>query len=113
MTAKRAAIEAKIRKAKAAYIQTKPQRCEGCGATDRILDLSHVISVNDCINDGRIAVELAWSPENLTIECRECHHITESKNPDSVVAKMLKRNWQKQRAVYEKYAPWMLEKLEL
>jgi hypothetical protein len=53
--------------------------CEekGCGRSDGYIDCSHDKSVNDCQREGMS--ELAYDKNNITIRCRDCHIIWDSK----------------------------------
>ncbi len=76
----KANIDANIRVAKSVFIaeNTDKQYCWACGTTCEKLSCSHIISVNRCQNDGR--TEIAWSIENLQLECIPCHLQTETRN---------------------------------
>lgn len=73
-------IDGQIRKAKTAFARQRERDgimyCESCGTTNERLDCSHIISVNDCQNDGRC--EVAYDVDNMQRECRGCHMETES-----------------------------------
>ena len=49
--------------------------CWECGTTSSILDISHIVSVNDCQNNGR--AEQAFNPLNFEYLCRPCHRLWE------------------------------------
>ena len=72
-------IDGLIRKAKKAFCDMKDDEgimyCEACGTTSERLTCSHIISVNDCQNDGRC--EVAFDVDNLQRECLTCHAQTE------------------------------------
>lgn len=72
----KATIDKKVREAKEKVIASQLEEhgynyCVVCGKSGARLDCSHVIGVYDCEKRGM--VELAWSPENIEILCRECH----------------------------------------
>lgn len=73
-------IDGQIRKAKKVFIEQKEDEgivyCESCGATNKRLSCSHIISVDQCQKDGRS--EFAFDVENLQLECVPgCHEETE------------------------------------
>lgn len=45
--------------------------CEACGRYHFLMDVSHIVSVDDCQKQGKS--EQAWNPENFELLCRECH----------------------------------------
>jgi len=49
--------------------------CWSCGSSQERLSCSHIISVNNCQNDGRC--EVAYLKDNLQLECLSCHAETE------------------------------------
>ena len=65
--------KAKTQKRKDQYLAHGFNFCEECGINDRssIIDVSHVISTDECQKSGRS--ELAWDLDNLTMLCRRCH----------------------------------------
>ncbi len=75
-------IDGQIRKAKQEFLKQCEHSdiayCQACGASNKRLSCSHIISVNDCQNDGRS--EIAFDVENLQLECygeNGCHEETE------------------------------------
>ena len=72
-------IDGQIRKAKKELtdqaIEDGMQYCWSCGRTNERLSCSHIISVNDCQNDGRS--EQAYNVDNIQLECLICHAETE------------------------------------
>jgi hypothetical protein len=72
-------IDHKVRETKAVFVSDAIDEgrnyCWSCGRTDTRLSCSHIISVNDCQNDGR--ADKAWDYDNLQLECLECHAETE------------------------------------
>lgn len=76
----KANIDANIRVAKSVFVSENLDRqyCWACGSTQARLTCSHIISVNQCQNDGR--AEIAWCRENLAMECISCHLQTETRN---------------------------------
>jgi site-specific DNA-methyltransferase (adenine-specific) len=68
-------IDHKVRETKAVFVSDAIDEgrnyCWSCGRTDTRLSCSHIISVNDCQNDGR--ADKAWDYDNLQLECLECH----------------------------------------
>lgn len=74
-------IDGQIRQAKKAFTEQRDNEgimyCEACGATNVRLTCSHIVSVNDCQNDGM--AEFAFDVDNLQRECIEngCHAETE------------------------------------
>jgi hypothetical protein len=74
-------IDANIRIAKQMFgLDNEDKKyCWACGRGDRHISCSHIISVNNCQNDGM--VEYAWDKANLQYECVEkCHLETEIRN---------------------------------
>ncbi len=75
-------IDTNIRVAKSLFVQDAidegKQYCWACGKTWERLSCSHIISVNDCQNDGKC--EGAWDKANLQLECLKCHAETENRN---------------------------------
>lgn len=119
MTPKRQAIERKINQAKRNYVAERGNVCEACGLRGGRLGVSHIISVNECLNDPRYPEELAWSEENLTLECHDriiggysCHTITEAKSGEGLGRKLEQLNLQKKMRIYEKYMPWLYDVLK-
>jgi len=51
--------------------------CWACGHTGVHLSASHIISVNNCQNDGM--TEWAWREDNLELVCHTCHIQTETR----------------------------------
>jgi hypothetical protein len=78
----KANIDANIRVAKSLFISDAidegKQYCWACGTTNERLSCSHIISVNECQNDGKC--EVAWFAGNLQLECIPCHRETENRN---------------------------------
>ena len=73
-------IDNRIRQAKATFKALKESEginyCEGCGTNQDRIDCSHIVSVNDCQNDGM--AEFAFDIRNLSFDCRsKCHPETE------------------------------------
>ena len=117
-TKKRAAIERKIRAAKAEYVFERAPVCESCGRSGGMLGVSHIISVADCISDDRYPIELAWHDSNLALECHDnyklgycCHTITEAKKGNGLKMKLQQNNLEKKMAIYKKYMPWLYDEL--
>lgn len=75
-------INNKVTLAKAEKLETMEYPyCETCKqSTNTKLDMSHLISVNECKINPDIPLELAWFVPNIIIECRKCHNITESQS---------------------------------
>jgi 5-methylcytosine-specific restriction endonuclease McrA len=72
-------IDLNVRLAKCEFISNKwdHRYCETCGITHGILDVSHIVSVDDCQKQGKS--EQAWNPQNFELLCRDCHTKFESK----------------------------------
>jgi hypothetical protein len=72
-------IDGLIRRAKLALTLQREldgiMYCEACGDTSGRLTCSHIISVNNCQNDGR--TEHAFNVDNMQRECLGCHAETE------------------------------------
>ena len=77
-------IDGQIRKTKKQFVDDAKDEgkeyCWACGTTNDRLTCSHIISVNDCQNDGR--TEIAYLYDNLQLECisNGCHMETETGN---------------------------------
>lgn len=75
-------IDFRIKKAKKQFTDQAKEDgksyCWSCGTTRDQLSCSHIISVNQCQNDGR--AEMAYDVRNLQLECIPCHKETESRN---------------------------------
>jgi len=75
----KANIDANIRVAKSLFVSDALDEgrnyCWACGTTQERLSCSHIISVNQCQNDGK--PEVAWEQDNLQLECLKCHAETE------------------------------------
>ena len=75
---KKSIIDTRIRSAKKKLISDNHHHnCQGCGSSSDILDCSHTLSVNDCQNRGMS--EQSYNVANLSLDCRDCHRIWESK----------------------------------
>lgn len=73
-------IDGNIRVAKSEFVSENldSQYCWACGRTDVRLDISHIVSVNRCQNDGM--ADVAWDKKNFQFECRnKCHLETETR----------------------------------
>lgn len=114
MTDKRSRIERKINAAKKRFKQSLPNlnRCQSCGSTNDACGVSHIISVNDCLNDSRFPEFLAYDESNFIYEChtgRNCHSITESKKESSFSRKKEQLTFNKAMAIYKAYYPGFYE----
>lgn len=117
---KRAEIEKKIREAKAEYKFEHPAVCESCGKSGTFLGISHIISVNDCLNSAQIPEELAYDDRNMTLECHgggafgsvlSCHLITETKKETSYHLKLKQNNLNKKLRLYKQYRRYLYDDL--
>lgn len=72
-------IDGQIRKAKKEFTNQRDSDgimyCEACGDPGKRLSVSHIVSVNDCQNDGM--AEYAFDVDNMQRECLDCHSETE------------------------------------
>lgn len=75
----KANVDVNIRVAKSEFIAANldKQYCWACGTTQSKLSISHIISVNQCQNDGMCNV--TWEKDNFQLECISCHNETESR----------------------------------
>lgn len=69
-------IDAKVKEAKQALVDSVEHYCHASGRTDERLDCSHIISVKRCQEMGKS--ELAWDVNNLQLEGRTAHNQWES-----------------------------------
>ncbi len=69
-------IDARVKEAKQALVDSVEHYCHATGRTDERLDCSHIISVKRCQEIGKS--ELAWDVNNLQLEGRTAHHHWES-----------------------------------
>jgi len=74
-------IDRRIREAKAEIYNDRLHPCEATGQSPSVepIDMSHVISVNDCQRLGKS--DLAWSQDNIYLECRSAHRDWEDMHP--------------------------------
>lgn len=70
-------IDRKVRKAKAQVLEDQKTEygynfCQQCARSSGTrFDCAHTFSVDKCQKERM--VEVAWSPKNIRILCRECH----------------------------------------
>lgn len=135
MRPERAKIERRMVRAKKNYRASlaNAYRCESCGRQTVYVGVSHIISVDDCLNDPQLqklidqvahpeiktGADLACHPMNFTLECHDlgneqnCHRITEASKPTSYQRKVRQMNLAKKLAVYKLFRPWLYEELIL
>lgn len=92
---KKSVIDNRIRKAKEEYISNfiaihGYTYCERSKRSDLTLDVSHIISVDQCQKTGR--AELAYHPDNMELLCRDEHRKIEDWSHQQ------RENWFKARA---------------
>jgi len=78
-------IDYRIKKAKhefAVNAEIEAPYCWACERPSAHLTISHIISVNNCQNDGM--TEWAWNKDNFQLECTDykCHEQTEIRKFD-------------------------------
>lgn len=70
---KKSTIDSNVKKAKRqkSLDSMYTPYCERCGANSDGLDMSHIVSVDECQKSGRS--EIAWDVLNIELLCRPCH----------------------------------------
>ena len=70
-------INSRVTDAKRMFSQDNYDNCYcfECGTNSSIIDISHIVSVNDCQNNGK--AEQSYNTENFEYLCRSCHRLWE------------------------------------
>ena len=75
-------IDRKIKEAKQQKLNdSEYPHCETCKRSTGVrIDMSHLVSVKWAKENS--CCELAWDVNNIILECRDCHNLTENQSSD-------------------------------